>query len=676
MLIITILSILGIMLGTLALLVIASWFLTHSILATILIPVCVILLYKIVTTLLAKQHLKQLYAELGMEAPILEDDRIQFRDLNKNGRLDVYEDPRQPIEDRVEDLLGQMTVEEKVGLMFSPMLGIGKNGGLKEKKSLFSKFSTSNIIINLKISTFATLGSIDTKLFAKWYNKGQKVAERTRLGIPLTVCSDPRHEFMDTNNPLASLLDASLSKWPHPLGLAATGDEKLVEGFGNIARQELTAIGIRFALHPMADLATEPRWGRINGTFGEDADLAGRMVSAYIRGFQGERIGPESVACCVKHFPGGGPQKEGWDPHFPYGSEQVYPGDKFKYHQTPFKMAFDAGAAAVMPYYGKPMGISGLEEVGFNFNKQITTDLLRKQMGYQGIVHTDYGIISGMKILGVRLHGPTAWGVEHLSRTERVEKAVNAGVDQLGGEACTDLLLSLVQSGSISEARLDTSCRRVLKLKFELGLFDNPYVDEAKALTICNRQDFIEAGEEVMRKSLVLLKNGLEESVPVLPLKRPVKVYVEGYDKDLVMKYATVVKTPDQADFALLNLKTSSRRDLRELFGLMFKQGDLDFTLKEHKHLEEVMAQCPTIVTLYLDRPAVIPELKERAAAIIGNFSVKPEIMLDLIFGKFKPTGKLPFELPASMEAVRKQRSDVPYDSENPLYDFGHGLTF
>jgi len=676
MLIITLLKILAILLVIVGGFATAGWFLTGSLLVAILTPIIGIILYQFLKRLIHSQKIQKIHAMLGPEAGILTGDGVQFRDLNKNGKMDIYEDPRKSIEDRVEDLLSQMTVEEKIGQMFSPMLGVGKGGEIKEKKSLLSRFATSEVIVERNISTFTIMSAIKTEDFVKWHNACQKLAERTRLGIPLTICSDPRHEYMDTNNPLASLLDASISKWPHPLGLAATRNEQLVENFANIARQELVSIGIRFGLHPMADLATEPRWGRINGTFGEDAKLAGKMVAAYVRGFQGSTIGKESVACCVKHFPGGGPQKNGLDPHFSYGAEQVYPGEKFEYHQIPFKHAFEAGAAAVMPYYGKPMGIEGLEEVGFNFNKQITTDLLRKQLGYKGIVHTDYGIISPMKVLGVRLHGPMMWGVEHLSRLERVEKAINAGVDQIGGEACTELLLQLVSLGKVAESRLDNSCRRVLKLKFELGLFDNPYVEKSKAIALCNNKEFVEAGRDAMRKSLVLLKNGSEASAPVLPLKGPVKIYVEGFDVDLVSKYAQVVKTPEAADFALLNLKTPSRLDLRELFGLMFKQGDLDFTEKQRKKLKKVMGVCPTIVNIYLDRPAVIPELKEHASAIIGNFSVSPDLVLDLIFGKFEPTGKLPFELPASMETVRKQRSDVTQDSLNPLYPFGHGLTY
>ena len=247
MLIITILSILGIILLILGILVIASWFLTHSIIATILIPIGILILYKIIKNAISKRNLNKIYEKLGPQAPTLEQDGIKFRDLNKNGKLDIYEDPRKSVEDRVEDLLSQMSLEEKVGLMFSPMMGIGKKGELQEKKSLLNKFGTSDIIVNHNISTFAIMGVVETKNFATWCNNAQKVAEQTRLGIPLTICSDPRHEFMDSSNPLASLLDASLSKWPHPLGLAATRDEKLVEKFGDIARQELSAIGIRFA---------------------------------------------------------------------------------------------------------------------------------------------------------------------------------------------------------------------------------------------------------------------------------------------------------------------------------------------------------------------------------------------------------------------------------------------
>jgi len=652
------------------------WFLSNNIWITIFVPVALIVLYFVFRKLVSILKYNKLQDLLDTETQVLNIKDFSFRDLNKNGKLDVYEDSRQPIAGRVEDLLNQMTIEEKVGLMFSPMIGAARGGKIQEKSSIFSKFGTTEIIAKKKINTITTFTSGSPSKFTKWYNGLQKIAERTRLGIPITLCSDPRHEFVESDNPLANLLDSSVSKWPTPLGLAATRDVSLVESFGNIAKQELRALGIRFALHPMADLATEPRWSRIYGTFGEDATLAENMIQAYIRGFQGENISSESVACCVKHFPGGGPQKEGLDAHLSYGKEQIYPGKNFDYHLRPFINAIKENVASIMPYYGVPINYENYEEVGFNFNKQIVTDLLRNKLGFNGIVHTDYAIITALKLFGVKIHGPISWGVEKLSRLERVEKAVNAGIDQLGGETCNDLLMKLVTQGRITEERIDDSCRRVLKLKFELGLFENPYVDEETALDMCNKDEFAKAGREAMQKSIVLLKNKTTDGTPILPLMKNLKVYIEGFSKAEVEKYAVVVKKPEDADFALLRISAPYRRDFRELFGLLFRGGDLSFKQKQRRHLEKIMDACPTIVDIFLDRPAVIPELETKAAAILGNFGAFQEIILECIFGEFEPTGKLPFELPRSMDAVKTQKTDLPYDSENPLYSFGHGLTY
>lgn len=143
----------------------------------------------------------------------------------------------------------------------------------------------------------------DATLIARWHNRLQELAASTRLGIPVTISTDPRHGFSE--NPGAALLAGPFSQWPEPLGLAATADPDLVERFADIARREYTAVGIRVALHPQVDLATEPRWARQLQTFGEDADLSGALGAAYVRGFQGESFGPESVSTMTKHFPGG-----------------------------------------------------------------------------------------------------------------------------------------------------------------------------------------------------------------------------------------------------------------------------------------------------------------------------------------------------------------------------------
>ncbi|MCP4688716.1 MAG: glycoside hydrolase family 3 protein, partial [Desulfobacterales bacterium] len=298
----------------------------------------------------------------------------------------------------------------------------GKDGNVTELPSLFSPLSTSEMVINRHIKHFNVVYSGDPETLAAWYNSLQKIATRTRLGIPVTISSDPRHSA--ANNPGAGIKMEGFSHWPEPLGLGATRDEALVEQFGEIARQEYVAVGIRTALHPMADVATEPRWARIGGTFGEDAGLVSGMTGAYIRGFQGEKVGPKSVSCMVKHFPGGGPQKDGLDAHFPYGKDQAYPGDNFDYHLPPFEAAFAAGVEQVMPYYGIPVGQTG-EDVGMAFNKDIITGMLREKYGFDGVICSDWMIAETNKVFGVlKLTDSTCWGVEHLSVTERYKKAI------------------------------------------------------------------------------------------------------------------------------------------------------------------------------------------------------------------------------------------------------------
>ncbi len=249
-------------------------------------------------------------ALLGEEAPTLEVNGFRFRDLNKNGKLDTYEDSRLDIELRVDDLLNHMTIEEKAGSMFVTMIGMTPDGEPLETPFLstnpidlmmaFALPSNSEMIARQKLNSFNILSAHSADILATYNNNIQKMAERTRLGIPITIASDPRHGT--ENNPGAALHTPAFSQWPSSLGLAATRDTALVRTFGDIARQEYTSVGIRLALHPMADLATEPRWGRINGTFGEDANLSAMMTKAYVLGFQGDSLSTTSVATMTKHF--------------------------------------------------------------------------------------------------------------------------------------------------------------------------------------------------------------------------------------------------------------------------------------------------------------------------------------------------------------------------------------
>ena len=601
------------------------------------------------------------------------EDGFEYRDLNKNGRLDVYEDKRQPIEARVEDLLAQMTLEEKAGLMFHTIMGASMEDETLEATGMFGGLSGAEMLRNRLMNHFNMHQMPSPRLAAEWHNRVQRMAEATRLGIPVTFSSDPRHAF--TRNALLGNVTGAFSQWPEPIGLAATRDAALVREFGDIARQEYLAIGIRTALHPMADLATEPRWGRINGTFGEDAQLSAELTEAYIRGFQGERMGKDSVACMTKHFPGGGPQKDGEDPHFPEGKEQVYPGNNFNYHLIPFEAAFRAGTSQIMPYYGQPIGLA-IEEVGFSFNKEVITGLLRGKYGFEGIVCTDWGLLTDQMIGGTERFEARAWGVEHLTQSERALKALEAGVDQFGGEECPHVIVELVRSGKVSEARIDQSVRRLLREKFVMGLFDAPYLDVNAAATIAGKAEFRAAGELAQRKSLVLLKNGTGSApAPALPLKGRPRIFVEGVDPAVAAEYGEVVSEPEGADFAILRIAAPYEQRSGFLKNL-FHQGELDFKEPEKSRILGILGRVPTIVDIYLDRPAVIPEIAAASAALLANFGAADSAVLDVIFGRFAPQGKLPFELPSSMEAVRAQKSDVPYDSADPLYPFGFGLSY
>jgi beta-glucosidase len=514
----------------------------------------------------------------------------------------------------------------------------------------------------------------DAPQLASWYNNIQKLAEQDRLGIPVTISSDPRHGI--NNFIQADLLGGDFSEWPEPIGLAATRDSALVVEFGRIAADELRSVGIRTALHPMADLATEPRWARINGTFGEDAGLAATMTAAYIYGFQGQKLGPESVACMTKHWPGGGPQDDGWDAHFRYGSDQVYPGNNFEYHLIPFKAALEAGTAMIMPYYGIAMDQTS-ENVGMSFNREIIQDLLRDQYGYDGIVCTDWGIIEGFGMFGIEMFEGPGWGVDELDVKERIRKVIDAGVDQFGGNNNAGDLLELINEGKITEERIDESVRRLLRAKFQMGLFDNPYVDPVRAAETVGRKEYMEKGRLAQRKSIVLLKNRIrEDSTGTLPLNNGIKIYVENIDKSIAGQYATVVDSLEDADFAILRLQAPWEERDGSFIEAMFHQGSLDFKEPELTRILQIMRSKPSVVCFYLDRPAVISEIAEASAGLLADFGAHDDAVLDIIFGRFHPSAKLPFELPSSMEAVQDQLEDVPYDSESPLYPFGFGLMY
>ncbi|HWV78346.1 MAG TPA: glycoside hydrolase family 3 N-terminal domain-containing protein, partial [Isoptericola sp.] len=532
--------------------------------------------------------------------------------------------------------------------------------------------------------------------FALWHNRLQELAASTRLGIPVTVSTDPRHAF--TDNPGTALLSGPFSQWPETLGLAATRDERLVEEHADAARREYLAVGIRTALHPQVDLATEPRWARANGTFGEDAGLTGRMGAAYVRGFQATgdvareaglpgTFGERSVSTMTKHFPGGGPQQDGEDPHFAYGREQVYPGGRFAEHLEPFKALLAAGTRQMMPYYGMPVGLEAdlgdgpeaVEQVGFGFNRQILTRLLRDELGFDGIVCTDWGLVSDAEILGQPFPA-RAWGVEHLAPLDRLEKILAAGADQLGGEACPELVVELVRTGRVTEERVDESVARLLREKFELGLFDGArYVDADAAASVVGHPDLVAAGRRAQSRSVTPLASAADGAA-CLPLSRGLRVYVEGAaglgGGSEAVTGATVVASPADADVALLRLK-APYEDRGPGFEGFFHAGSLDFPADVVAHVAEVAAQVPTVVDVYLDRPAILAPVLEAlgdGGSLVANFGASTPALLDALTGVVPAEGRLPFDLPRSTAAVEASREDVAFDTADPLFRFGHGL--
>ena len=590
-----------------------------------------------------------------------------FRDLNKNSILDIYEDHRLDSKIRTEDLLNKMTIEEKIGQMFHPPFVLNPDiWMLIYEVAIRGNQLTESQILFDNITHFNLYGNPSPETLAKEINNFQKVASRTRLGIPITISSDPIHE-VPKGGGVASFSVDGFSKWPSQLGFAATNNTDIVKKFAEIAKEEYLAVGIRTALHPMSDLATEPRWARNFGTFGSNAQKSSEMTLAYMNGFQGDEINRESVLTMVKHFPGGGPQKDGLDAHLFSGKDQIYPGNNFDYHLIPFKEAVKNNLKVIMPYYGIPIDQTE-ENVAMAFNKYILSDLLREDIGFNGVICSDWGIITGRH-----------WGVNDLSIEERYKKSINAGIDQFGGETDTSYLIKLVRENKILESRIDNSVRRILINKFDLGLFDDPFVDENNLEKKVNTLRNINAGLDAQRKSLVLLENN-----GLLPLKKESKIYLDGLDKNIGKRFGNVVNDPSEADVIIMYIHTvfngNQESGLNRIFdnflSTLFPNGDLRFNDEIKNKIDEYSKLKELIVVVDLNRPAILEYIKESSSGVIATFGVLDQVIFEGIYGEFNPSGKLPFEIPSSMDAVYNQKEDLPDDSINPTYEFGYGISY
>lgn len=708
---------------------------------------------------------------------ILTVDGLAFKDLNKNGKLDRYEDWRKPVAERAKDLASQMTLDQIAGLMLYsrhqavPAQAGGYFGGTYNGKP-FPESDAKSHDLSDQQKAFLTTDNLRHVLMtsvenptvsALWNNNVQALVESIGVGIPANNSSDPRHGANKDSEYNAGS-GGAISQWPEELGLAATFDPAITEQFGTIAAKEYRALGIATALSPQIDLATEPRWNRFVGTFGEDPKLATDMARAYVDGFQSspkaiaayEGWGNQSVNAMIKHWPSGGPEEGGRDGHFAYGKFAVYPGNNFETHLKTFldgAFKLNGGtkkASAVMPYYtisynqDKKYG----ENVGNGFSKFIVTDLLRDKYGYDGVVCTDWAI-TGDEGKTPDVFAGKSWGTEKMTIAERHYKAMMAGVDQFGGNNDVKPVLAAYQMGvkehgeAFMRNRFEKSAVRLLLNIFRVGLFENAYLDPEETKAIVGKPEYMKAGYDAQLKSIVLIKNQNK----TLPIAKGKTVYVPKrttppgvnffgmptpekteypVNLDLIKKYYTVTDDPAKADFAMVFIKSPvsngySRAD-REAGGngyvpisLQLKDytatearaqsmaaGDpvIDPTITNRSYLnktsksnsypdlntildtKKAMNGKPVLVAITVSNPMVFGEFEKEVDAIIGEFGVQMEALLDIVSGKTEPSGLLPLQMPIDMTTVEKQLEDVPHDmipyrdANGNVYDFGFGLNW
>jgi beta-glucosidase len=521
--------------------------------------------------------------------------------------------------------------------------------------------------------------------------------------------------------------------------------------FGEIASEEYRALGIATALSPQVDIATDPRWTRFSGTFGEDPLLATEMARAYCDAFQTtpdtRGWGMRSVNAMVKHWYGYGAQEGGRDSHFASGKYAVYPGNNLAEHKLSFidgAFKLEGGtemASAVMPIYSilwnqDPSG----ENVGGSYSQWLIQKQLREEAKFEGVVCTDWGITKDMKVLDSPMGGKP-WGVESLTEAERHYKILQAGVDQYGGNneigpvlAAYDMWAK-AQGEKSARQRFEQSARRLLLNVFRVGLFEHPYLDPEASEKIVGNPQFMQEGYEAQLKSVVMLKNHDNKT---LPMDKRYKVYVpkrhfpaipglwggiseektvEPIDLALVRKYYEVVEQPEQADFAICLIEEPSTgfgysaADVKRggngyvPYSLQYDDykavdarsvsiagGDPmeKFTNRSYKgktvkaynrddmlmvsETKRAMGEKPVIVILETGRPVVLSEIEPKADAILVSFNVQHQALLDIISGKNEPSALLPMQMPADMKTVEEQNEDVPRDMR--CYQDADGNTY
>ncbi|HZK04748.1 MAG TPA: glycoside hydrolase family 3 N-terminal domain-containing protein [Actinomycetaceae bacterium] len=711
---------------------------------------------------------------------IIEVDGESFKDLNGSGELDAYEDWRLPADQRVADLVAAMTIEEKSGLMLIDTLNAECGGELGENAEDYlntqqmRRFIFRNTVVEDATECEAATGLsgsvITAEEAATFMNAMQEAAEGSRLGIPVLYKSNARNHIDPLAVPGVNTAGGSMTAFPKEAGLAAAalgaqaangaeptdGDMSVIQEFAEVMGAEWSAIGLRGMYGYMADLSTEPRWYRTHETFTEDADLNANIMRTLVESLQGEMdeetgssLSPDTdVALTLKHFPGGGPQELGLDPHYSFGKTQVYPGGAFGEHLKPFQAAIDAGVSSIMPYYGVPVDVTyegvTFDETGMAFSEQIVTGLLRDQLGFEGYVNSDTGIIEDR-----------AWGLEENTVPERVAAAINGGTDTLSGFHDLSTITNLVSEGLITEDRVNEAATSLLTPMFQMGLFENPYVDAAAANDAVGSDANAEIGLEMQRASQVLLQNNTDDSgAATLPMEAGATVYVlgnlpaesvEAYGFTVIDGNATPRPSAADADYLLVNMSARNDREATQqytsrdyenhpvnpmvlegvagldgesnfgetdaciafgaeectddtlMFGgsLPWESDILDFTgMAEAESWEvvpgldvvqEAMAEIgdpnKVILSIYFRQPYVLDEASglRDAGAIVANFGASDTAMLDVLSGEYAPTGRMPFALAGTRQAIIDQDTDLPgykETADGELFAYGFGLTY
>lgn len=580
---------------------------------------------------------------------IIEVDGCQFKDLNDNGALDPYEDWRLTPEERAEDLLSQMDVTQKASQMVHLTL-------VSKKDSWFNENNVGFALVYEYIFDSATEA-------AKRTNEIQELSESAPLGIPVIFS-------MDTEAGAAFVKDATFL--PDEINQGTVNDPELVTRLNQVLKEEHLAVGVRMALSPDADLITDPRWGRNQECYSEDTDVVQSLIMAAVQALQGgSELTEDSVIATVKHFPGSGGQTDGVD-----GTPLTIQEDSIDLHLAGFRAAIEAGVAAVMPYGYSTVPYLGGDAVENSADQSaaVMTDLLRGELGYTGLIQTD-------------------WGLNFVGAT-------NAGADILGGAGVRSTR-QLVEG--VDEERLTDACRRILIAKFQLGIFENPYVDEENAAQVLGSEEHRAVAKEAAARSFTLLKyenasplagqklvvaGTLAEDVRALnsgwtakdPMELAGTTILEAFQNKAGSENVTYIPDASQVPADLSG--TTAVVVIGEASGthepawgtdtLEFPQEQVELV----KALKDAGANVVEVVLM--NRAYVMTDMVDMADSVLLAYrpgvTCGAEAIADALFGETAITGKTPFQIPRTMEQVLNQREDLPKDIQDPLFEYGFGI--